>query len=450
MFNKSKKGFTLVELLVVIAILAILTTVSIVGYTTFIAKANLSNDQATISMINRNLQAEWLTDKPESAAEAYASLYSLGFSSEKLVPYSGGFHYVYDLNANQMYLFDKNDNLIYPENVTATGADLWTQYTGRADDVVDGVTNYIAMQPVTKSSANFELVFASGSYKLDLNNFYLDRPMHAGVEITVLNGAITPGSTGFTAGEGTTELTLATKPADTVVNVTIENQIIDRATLTSVQRNDGSVTIKNCLIIGDPKSPSGSFSVGGKSVTIEGCTFTGFGKFSLTINSPQEEGYTVVVKNNLFINTSRGINFYFGYDSATFEGNTFNLGIDAKSNAVQLVLRDSEHTVVQDSTGLKAGSVVFKNNNFESCNAAVVLHSGLVANLSIDETDQLKTVAEWRNAIVNAVAFENNTFGELGSGEKVIADPDAATELKTDEHRQTMLDLIELFQQKVR
>ena len=37
-----KKGFTLVELLVVIAILAILATVSIVGYTQFIAKSKES------------------------------------------------------------------------------------------------------------------------------------------------------------------------------------------------------------------------------------------------------------------------------------------------------------------------------------------------------------------------------------------------------------------------
>ena len=37
-----KKGFTLVELLVVIAILAILATVSIVGYTQFIAKSRQS------------------------------------------------------------------------------------------------------------------------------------------------------------------------------------------------------------------------------------------------------------------------------------------------------------------------------------------------------------------------------------------------------------------------
>ena len=42
MRNNKKKGFTLVELLVVIAILGILATVSTVGYTAFVGKANES------------------------------------------------------------------------------------------------------------------------------------------------------------------------------------------------------------------------------------------------------------------------------------------------------------------------------------------------------------------------------------------------------------------------
>ena len=82
----SKKGFTLVELLVVIAILAILATVSVVGYTSFIAKANLSNDQATITMINKVLMAEEVFGKPETITEALDALRANGFSYEKQVP----------------------------------------------------------------------------------------------------------------------------------------------------------------------------------------------------------------------------------------------------------------------------------------------------------------------------------------------------------------------------
>ena len=50
--KNSKKGFTLVELLVVIAILAILATVAVVGYTSFIDKANQSNDRTLVAQLN--------------------------------------------------------------------------------------------------------------------------------------------------------------------------------------------------------------------------------------------------------------------------------------------------------------------------------------------------------------------------------------------------------------
>lgn len=49
--KKTQKGFTLVELLVVIAILAIFATVSVVGYTSFIEKANVSNAQTEAHQI---------------------------------------------------------------------------------------------------------------------------------------------------------------------------------------------------------------------------------------------------------------------------------------------------------------------------------------------------------------------------------------------------------------
>ena len=49
MKNAKKKGFTLVELLVVIAILAILASVSVVGYTAFIDKANESNARTELT-----------------------------------------------------------------------------------------------------------------------------------------------------------------------------------------------------------------------------------------------------------------------------------------------------------------------------------------------------------------------------------------------------------------
>ena len=57
-----KKGFTLVELLVVIAILAILATVTIVGYSAFVNKANESKAKSELNQIVSYVNAEFADD----------------------------------------------------------------------------------------------------------------------------------------------------------------------------------------------------------------------------------------------------------------------------------------------------------------------------------------------------------------------------------------------------
>lgn len=67
MKKQQKKAFTLVELLVVIAILAILSTVAVVGYTSFIKRAAISNDESVVTQLNRYLEAL----KADSSSEFY-------------------------------------------------------------------------------------------------------------------------------------------------------------------------------------------------------------------------------------------------------------------------------------------------------------------------------------------------------------------------------------------
>ncbi len=62
MKKNTKKGFTLVELLVVIAILAILASVSVVGYTAFINKAELSNAQTEAAQIEQIISSAMLNN----------------------------------------------------------------------------------------------------------------------------------------------------------------------------------------------------------------------------------------------------------------------------------------------------------------------------------------------------------------------------------------------------
>ncbi len=62
MKNNKKKGFTLVELLVVIAILAILASVSVVGYLSFTEKAKISNVEGEMTQARTVIQAEFLEE----------------------------------------------------------------------------------------------------------------------------------------------------------------------------------------------------------------------------------------------------------------------------------------------------------------------------------------------------------------------------------------------------
>ena len=195
MFNKSKKGFTLVELLVVIAILAILTTVSIVGYTTFIVKAQLSNDQAFITQANLTLQAAAIPNPFQSASQAINELNRNGFAG-KYNTYSSGFHYAYSLENNKMYLIDDHNAIIFPEEQVELST-LWGLYNDNSASYVHGITKYIAMTNIV-SAPHFDSAFGSGSFEIDLNGHFINIDgTHAGV---VASNGIVLG--GVTAGEG--------------------------------------------------------------------------------------------------------------------------------------------------------------------------------------------------------------------------------------------------------
>ena len=77
--KNTKKGFTLVELLVVIAILAILSTVAVVGYTSFIDNAKEQKVETELAQVKTSVLADDitnedydLTDGEVSAADATA------------------------------------------------------------------------------------------------------------------------------------------------------------------------------------------------------------------------------------------------------------------------------------------------------------------------------------------------------------------------------------------
>ena len=112
---KNRKGFTLVELLVVIAIIAILATVAIIGYTSFIKKAELSADQTAVTQLNKMLEGEEALDNiPQNTLHLKQMLVAHGYN-EELRPISKGHVFCWDRANNIVLLLDENGNVVYPE-----------------------------------------------------------------------------------------------------------------------------------------------------------------------------------------------------------------------------------------------------------------------------------------------------------------------------------------------
>ena len=116
--KQTKKGFTLVELLVVIAILAALATVSVVGYTTFIDKANRSVDEQAVAQINMALiAADIPADTITNIAQVQELLEECNLEIEDYKPLSKEKFFFYDSSLNRVIYTDNNYNVLYPQEL---------------------------------------------------------------------------------------------------------------------------------------------------------------------------------------------------------------------------------------------------------------------------------------------------------------------------------------------
>lgn len=108
--KNSKRGFTLVELLVTISILAVLATVSVVGYVSFIEKANLARDKAIVDQLNQ-LKNAYAVSGDTSIDEI---IRDSGLTFSEITPTSDGHKLYYDTEQNTFVLAtddEKTDNL---------------------------------------------------------------------------------------------------------------------------------------------------------------------------------------------------------------------------------------------------------------------------------------------------------------------------------------------------
>ena len=236
MKNSNKKGFTIVELVIVVAVIAILAAVLIPTFSSLIAKANLSNDKSFVRNMNTFLAAEGAVEKFETAGDAIDALNRNGFAG-KYNTYSSNFHYCYSLENNRMYLLDDNNVVVYPEEEVSVSS-LWGLYTDNRTSVTAGVTKYVAMTNITNSD-HYNDVFASGTYTLDLNGYYISVESTL-TNVTANNGIILSGAI---AGEGVND------GYELVVTTTTNSEgelVVYDAQLREIGEVNGNVvTIKN-------------------------------------------------------------------------------------------------------------------------------------------------------------------------------------------------------------
>lgn len=119
--QRRQKGFTLVELLVVIAIIAILATVSIIGYTQFIKRANMSADQQAVTQMNTLLEGLDVNNEPDNVVDLWAYLNETGLNAEDYKPLTKDHYFFWDKSINRILLVDKENKVIFPKAYAEAG-----------------------------------------------------------------------------------------------------------------------------------------------------------------------------------------------------------------------------------------------------------------------------------------------------------------------------------------
>ncbi|MBQ8414575.1 MAG: type II secretion system protein [Clostridia bacterium] len=382
MRNTNKKGFTIVELVIVVAVIAILAAVLIPTFSGIIAKANLSADQQAVRNMNTSLATYIGTEKEIS--DVMSHLRSFGFSYEKMVTYSKGYHYCYAKSTNQMYLLDANNNVVYPENAEISKSELWAAYKDHATYIIPGINNYYAISAIT-SQVEFDAAFGNGTFVLDLNKNVCT--VNGNANVTVKNGAVT--GSGFKGTEGT--ITVSESNENNTVKVTDDAGKTTKITYTNVlnpvgvesgtgaKHSDGCIVeYVNCVFTKEP-----GFYQNGQSLNLvfKNCTFVNYGTFGIRLQPGDADGKTstVTVDGCEFINCDRGI-LIGGWENTTVNitNCTFALKTGVSSNnCIQIANYASD----ADLASLKLN---FTNNTVASANGVVYFHDSMTGPQNLE------------------------------------------------------------------
>ena len=412
MKNMKKKGFTLVELLVVIAIVAILAAVSVVGYTVFINRANLSNDQAFVTQANTTLQAAAIPDGFATAGEAITALNRNGFQ-DKYNTFSRGYHYAYNLENNKMYLVDDKNNVVYPDDDVELSS-LWGLYTDNRTSAIAGVNKYVALANITNSD-HYNDVFANGSYTIDLNGCLLsvDATDAVKANVTANNGIVISGAT---VGEGVgTDYELVT--VDTSVPSTALNAYV-------TENASGELVIEN-KVFTQRLNPH----FAGKDIKFVNCVF--YEDAGIALGDINDTDNKVTFENCQFINIKSEYWAIIVYRSISVIDCTFTGLGERGAIQVQEAKNADIEVEIKGCTfdGVGGDNYLIR---FVSGNGSV--KSVDISNCNFVALNKAKALVGFRNGNETAInatwTFTNNTFGEIPADKYVAGNATLNDQLK--------------------
>jgi prepilin-type N-terminal cleavage/methylation domain-containing protein len=310
--QRRQKGFTLVELLVVIAIIAILATVSIIGYTQFIKRANMSADQQAVTQMNTLLEGLDVTNEPDDVVDLWTYLNETGLDAEDYKPLSKDHYFFWDQSLNRILLVDKDNKVVFPKAYADAGmANGWYTLSGKihlkekpavsetgevaiasASDFIQTMADNAAGVSSMKLKGDINMMGAShGSVTLN-RNFTLDGDLGGEKKATVSNLVSTEYAT-----VGTTDIFANKQYGSALFGEITSGQILIKdivfdglimgsydigstGILAGIIRKDATVTLqnvtfKNCTIYGQNKVGLIAGGVYGKlileNVKVENC-----------------------------------------------------------------------------------------------------------------------------------------------------------------------------------
>lgn len=291
--QRRQKGFTLVELLVVIAIIAILATVSIIGYTQFIKRANMSADQQAVTQMNTLLEGLDVTNEPDDVVDLWTYLRETGLDAEDYKPLSKDHYFFWDQSLNRILLVDKDNKVVFPEAYAApskANRNKWHTLSGKihleekpaivsgeveiasASDFIQSMADNMVGVTTMKLKGDVNMMGAShGSVTLD-RDFTLDGSLSGEEKATVSNLV----STEY-ASVGTGDLYAGKKYGSALFGNIAGNVVINDITFDGLVMGSYDIGIAGILVGTIKKNAKLTL----ENVTFKNCTIYGQNKVGI-------------------------------------------------------------------------------------------------------------------------------------------------------------------------